>query len=214
MHASCLNMSNVCCDIDEMTKDPARQKALSLALWAALLINMGMFFVEFAGGIIADSNALLADSADMISDAFVYGISIWVLAGDHHAKARVSLAKGIIMGILGLFVLGETVYKILVPSLPEAGLIYVLGFVALIANIITVLLLLRFRGDDLNVKSAWLCSRNDVLGNAAVIAGGFLVLYFGSMWPDIIVGVGIALVVLWSSIGIVRDSIPHIKHEH
>ncbi|MEK7132760.1 MAG: cation diffusion facilitator family transporter [Patescibacteria group bacterium] len=207
-------MSNVCCDTDEMTKDPARQKALRSVLWLALLINMGMFIVEFAGGILGNSNALLADSADMLSDTFVYGVSLWVLTGDHHTKAQVSLAKGVLMGILGLFVLGQAVYKILVPSLPEAGLIYVLGFVALIANIITALLLLRFRNDDRNVKSAWLCSRNDVLGNAAVIAGGFLVLYFGSMWPDIIIGVGIALIVLWSSIGIVRDSIPHIKHEH
>ncbi|MEK7480119.1 MAG: cation diffusion facilitator family transporter [Patescibacteria group bacterium] len=204
-------MSQVCCDIDEMTKDPARQKALRLALWGALLINAAMFIVEFAGGILGNSSALLADSADMISDAFVYGVSLWALAENHHIKAQVSLVKGVLMGILGLFVLGEAVYKILVPSLPEAGLIYVLGFFALIANLITMLLLLRFRNEDINVKSAWLCSRNDVLGNAAVIAGGFLVLYFGSMWPDIIVGVSIAFVVLWSSVGIMRDSIPHVK---
>ncbi len=194
-----------------MTKDPARQKALRLALWGALLINAAMFIVEFAGGILGNSSALLADSADMISDAFVYGVSLWALAENHHIKAQVSLVKGVLMGILGLFVLGEAVYKILVPSLPEAGLIYVLGFFALIANLITMLLLLRFRNEDINVKSAWLCSRNDVLGNAAVIAGGFLVLYFGSMWPDIIVGVSIAFVVLWSSVGIMRDSIPHVK---
>ena len=194
-----------------MTKDPARQKALRLALWGALLINAAMFIVEFAGGILGNSSALLADSADMISDAFVYGVSLWALAENHHIKAQVSLVKGVLMGILGLFVLGEAVYKILVPSLPEAGLIYVIGFFALIANLITMLLLLRFRNEDINVKSAWLCSRNDVLGNAAVIAGGFLVLYFGSMWPDIIVGVSIAFVVLWSSVGIMRDSIPHVK---
>ncbi|MEK7106636.1 MAG: cation transporter, partial [Patescibacteria group bacterium] len=160
------------------------------------------------------SSALLADSADMASDAFVYGVSLWVLAENHHVKAQVSLVKGILMGVLGLFVLGEAVYKTLVPSLPEAGLIYILGLIALVANVITMFLLFRFRNGDINVKSAWLCSRNDVFGNAAVIAGGFLVLYFGSMWPDIIVGVGIALIVLWSSIGIVRDSIPHIRHEH
>lgn len=206
-------MADTCCDIDKITKDPVRQEALRAVLWVALLINLSMFIVEFAGGIFAQSNALLADSADMFSDAFVYGVSLWVLAENHHIKARVSLAKGVLMGILSLFVLGEAVYRILVPSLPEAGIIYTLGIIALIANIGTMLLLIRFRNEDINIKSTWLCTRNDVLGNTAVIAGGFSVLYFGSMWPDIIIGVSIALIVLWSSVGIVRDSIPHLKHE-
>jgi len=206
-------MSDDCCDIDEMTKDPKRQKALRGVLWVALLINIAMFIVEFVGGILGNSNALLADSADMLSDAFVYGVSLWALAEDHHIKAQVSLVKGVLMSALGLLVLGEAVYKMLVPSLPEAGLVYTLGFVALVANLMAVFLLFQFRNEDLNVKSAWLCSRNDVLGNVAVITGGFLVLYLGSMWPDIVVGVSIAFVVLWSSVGIIRDSIPHIKHK-
>lgn len=181
-------------------------KRLKMVLWLVLFINLGMFLVEVTAGFLAHSNALLADSLDMLGDVFVYAASIFVLQKNHAAKANASLMKGVIMGSLGLFVLFESVNKILNPVLPTGHIISTIALLALIANGVCFYLLWKFRKKDLNLRSAWVCSRNDATGNVLVIFAGLLVIYFNSVWPDILVGIALATLVLWSSIGIIKES--------
>lgn len=195
--------------------DPVNGKRIAWVLWAVLLINAAMFVVEFSYGLASRSNALIADSLDMLADAFVYAVTLWALTGTHQTKSQVALGKGVVMGALGLFVLYEVIQKILNPILPEATTITVVGAIALVANVICVLLLLRFRDNELNIKSAWVCSRNDALTSGSVIVAGLLVGHFQSMWPDIIVGLGIVFLVFSSSFNIVKESLPHVgRHDH
>lgn len=181
-------------------------RKLKIVLWIALLINLAMFVVEMTAGFLAHSNALLADSLDMLGDVFVYGASLFVLGKSHIAKANASLMKGVIMGTLGLFVLFESVNKILNPVLPTGHVISSIAFIALVANGICFYLMWKFREKDLNLRSAWVCSRNDTTGNLLVIIAGLLVIYFNSMWPDILVGMILATIILWSSFKIVLES--------
>lgn len=181
-------------------------KKLRMILWIALLINLAMFVVEMTAGFLAHSNALLADSLDMLGDVFVYAVSLFVLGKSHIAKANASLSKGVIMGALGIFVLYEAVDKILNPVLPTGHIISSIALLALIANGICFYLMWKFREKDLNLRSAWVCSRNDTTGNLLVIVAGLLVIYFNSMWPDILVGILLAIIILWSSFKIVLES--------
>lgn len=204
-------MSDHCCPADEVNLSDEKNNKLKRMFWIVLVLNAAMFFVEFFYGLIAGSNALLADSLDMLGDAFVYGISLLVVTRSIRAKANASLIKGIVTLLLGLFVIGQSVYKILVPSTPQGETITLIGILALVVNLGCFWLLTKYKNGDLNVQSAWICSRNDVLGNASVIIAGFLVIYFGSMWPDIIIGLGIAMVVLSSAIGIIKESVSQRK---
>ncbi len=181
-------------------------KRLKIVLWFVLFINLGMFLVEVTAGFLAHSNALLADSLDMLGDVFVYAASLFVLQKNHAAKANASLMKGIIMGSFGLFVLFESVNKILNPVLPTGHIISSIALLALIANGLCFYLLWKFRKKDVNLRSAWICSRNDATGNVLVILAGLLVIYFNSVWPDILVGIALATLVLWSSVGIIKES--------
>lgn len=203
-------MSKECCAVEEIDLQKEKNKTLTRVFWAVLVINFAMFLVEFIAGRLSHSNALTADSLDMLGDTFVYGISLLVISKSHEVKARASLVKGIVMMALGVYVVIEAVYKIVNPlMLPVAQTISTIGVIALIANAICFVLLLKHKHSDLNVKSAWICSRNDVVANVSVIIAGLLVGYFNSMWPDIIVGLAIAVVVLYSSVGIIKESLRH-----
>lgn len=202
-------MSKSCCEIAEKPLDSKQNESLKRIFWIVLLINLGMFLVEAISAFSSHSNALLADSLDMLGDVFVYGLSLLVLTSNHVMKAKVSLAKGAIMTFLGLFVLGQVVYKVIYPIVPVAETITLISLIALVANVICLFLLTRFKKTDLNTKSAWTCSRNDVVANVGVMIAGLLVGYFDSMWPDLIAGIIIASVVLYSSIDVIRDSIRH-----
>jgi len=186
-------------------------KNLKTVLILVFLINFGMFFVEIISGFMAHSNSLLADSLDMLGDSFIYGITIAVMSKHPSVRAKGSLAKGIIMLLLGAFVVAESIFKIINPVVPIAETITVIGFVALLANTASFILLFRHRSKDLNVRSSWLCSRNDMLANIGVIAAGFLVAQFNSMWPDIAVGFVMAIVVIRSSVQIITESLRHIN---
>jgi Co/Zn/Cd efflux system component len=168
-----------------------------------------MFFTEVTGAFMAQSNALLADSLDMLADVFVYGLSLLVLTKGHQARVSASLLKGGLMAVLGVFVVGEAIYKIIYPVQPLGATISIIGVLALVANAVCLLLLMKHKNTDLNVKSAWICTRNDVMANVGVIIAGILVVYFNSMLPDIIVGLGIAFIVLQSSIGIIKEGMKH-----
>jgi len=198
-----------CCDTETNLSAEIIQK-LKWVLYIVFFINAGMFLVELVGGIVSHSNALIADSLDMFGDAFIYGLSIFVLSKNHKIQARASLLKGVSMLLLGLYVLGEVVYKIIHPIVPSVNVITMIGFLALIANAFCFFLLARQKNRNINMKSAWICSRNDFYGNISVIGAGFLVGYFNSMWPDTIVGLGIAGLALYFSIEIIRESKKHV----
>lgn len=182
------NMSKDCCAIEKVDLEKKENETLQKVFWAVLIINLVMFFVEAIGGYVARSNALLADSLDMLGDVFVYSLSLFVLFRGHQAKVNASLVKGGLMFLLGLLVVGEAVHRVINPVQPVAEAISLIGGLALIANALCLLLLVKHKNADLNVKSAWLCSRNDVVANASVILAGILVGYFNSMWPDILIG--------------------------
>ena len=197
-----------CCTISLNNADG---KILKKVLFWVLFINFGMFIVESVSGLIAHSNALLADSLDMLGDAFVYGISIAVLFKHPSVRAKGSLIKGITMLLLGVSVVGENIYKIVNPIIPVGGIITAIGLLALLANATSFALLWKHKAKDLNVRSAWICSRNDVMANIGVIIAGLLVAKFDSMWPDITIGLIIAFIVIKSSSQIIKESLSHIK---
>lgn len=157
------------------------------ALWIALIINLTMFFVEIIGGAYAHSSALWADALDFFGDAVNYGISLAVLGASLYWRATVALIKGMTMALFGFVVIAKVIYAYLQGIPPEAITMGVIGVLALIANVIAAVVLYAFRDGDSNMKSVWLCSRNDAIGNVAVILAAVGVFGTGSLWPDIIV---------------------------
>lgn len=194
---SCCDKENV--DFQKLEKSQAR------VLVVVLVINATMFFIEFGAGLKARSTSLMADSLDMFGDALVYGLSLYVLHRGDIWKTRISIVKGSIMLLLGATVLLEVVLKLISPVVPKADVIGVMALIVLVANSICLFLLTPHRRADINMQSAWLCSRNDILSNIGVlIAGGFVYL-MNSAWPDIIVGVLISFLVLRSSWGVLKE---------
>ena len=176
-----------------------------------LVINAALFVVEAIAGILANSTALLADSLDMFGDAAVYGFSLYVLARSTEWKAKAALAKGAIMALFGLGVLFEVIDKIVSGAVPIAETMGLIGTLVLIGNGICFLLLYRYRSDDLNMRSTWLCSRNDIIANVAVLAAAAAVGTFHSAWPDILVGAAIATLFLKSALTVLTESVAELR---
>jgi cation diffusion facilitator family transporter len=175
-------------------------------LKVVLAINTVMFFLEFGGGLVARSTALLADSLDMLGDAMVYAVSLSVLQKGERWQARAALLKGLLMAGFGGTVLVEAVQKVSSGAVPTVSLMSTFGLLALLANTTCALMLLRFRTGELNMRSTWLCSRNDVIANLGVLLAAMGVALTNAAWPDILIGVSIASVFFHSSFGILRDS--------
>jgi cation diffusion facilitator family transporter len=157
------------------------------------------------------STSLLADALDMLGDSLVYGFSLFVLARSARWQAGAALAKGAFMLILGLGVLGEAIYKGFHPVMPGVEMMGLIGGIALAANLVCFFLLYRHRGDNLNMSSTWLCSRNDLIANVGVLlaaAGSYLLT---SRWPDIIVGAMIASLFLGSALSVLRESLRALR---
>jgi cation diffusion facilitator family transporter len=188
----------------------ARQQTRVLIL--VLVINAVMFVIEAGAGLIAKSSALLADSLDMLGDALVYAFSLYVVARSARWKAASALIKGMIQLGFAVSVLALTLYKLIHPAVPSAATITGIGLLALAANAACAVLLLRRRHDDLNMHSVWLCSRNDLINNVAVIAAGALVAVTQTQWPDLVVGVAIALLFLKTSFGVIGRSVSALRH--
>lgn len=172
-------------------------------LWVILLINVGMFVVEIASGIYSVSQALLADALDFFGDAANYGVSLYVLNRSINWRAKASIIKGGTMGLFGLWILGSTVYKALTTGIPQAEVMGVIGFLALVANVVSAILLYKYRTGDSNRESVWICSRNDAIGNIAVMLAAGGVFITGTKWPDLLVAViiaGLALNGAWKII--------------
>lgn len=194
-----------CCEnkAEELAMLRAKQ---SRVLYIVLTVNAVMFLVEFVTGWIANSTALLGDSLDMFGDASVYALTLFVLHRSARARAGAALFKGSFMLLFGVLVVADALRKMLLQEVPAAGWMGSVGALALLANGYCFALLYRHRSDDLNMRSTWLCSRNDLLANSSVIAAAGLVALTGSLWPDILVGLAIAALFLHSAGQVIREA--------
>ena len=203
-------MADSCCG-DEQDELRHLREQQGHVLWIVLAVNAVLFGAEFTVGWIARSTALLADSLDMLGDAFVYAFSIWVLHRGSRWRARAALSKGIVQLCFGAFVLSQAAWSIASAAEPSASAMGWMGAIALAGNTFCFVLLWRHRSDDLNMRSTWLCSRNDLISNTAVIGAAVLVSTLHTKWPDIVVGVAIAALFFQTATGIVRDSLDELR---
>jgi Co/Zn/Cd efflux system component len=195
------------CGCGDSAKFDGLSTAYKRALWAVIAINATMFLVEMGAGLLSGSQALKADALDFLGDTATYGISLLVIGMPLVWRSRAALLKGLSLGAMGLWVLGSTAHQLLVLGLPRAEVMGAIGFLALAANLTSVLLLLRYRDGDANVRSVWLCSRNDAIGNLAVVLAAGGVWATTTAWPDLIVAGVMASLFLYSAIGIVRQAL-------
>lgn len=180
-------------------------------LQLVLAINAVMFVAEGTAGLLAHSTALLADSLDMLGDAFVYALSLYALHRSVRWRAGAALVKGLIMAAFGIGVVIEAVFKLSIDVVPEGSLMGIFGILALAANVSCLVLLMRHRSDDLNMRSTWVCSRNDVIANGGVLVAAAGVVLTGTVWPDILIGLVIASFFLFSAYGIIRESLTEFR---
>jgi cation diffusion facilitator family transporter len=194
-----------CCE-NKSCELTAMRQSHSRVLRIVLVINAAMFFVESAAGLQAHSISLLADALDMLGDSLVYGFSLFVLARSARWQAMAAVVKGCFMLAFGLGVLGEAGYKVFNPIMPGIEMMGIVGALALFANLVCFFLLYRYRSDNLNMSSTWLCSRNDLIANVGVLLAAGTSYQLSSRWPDIIVGSLIAGLFLHSAFGVLRQS--------
>jgi len=198
-------MANHCCQTQ--SSFTGGSAGFRKALWAVIAINAGMFATEMAAGALAGSQALQADALDFAGDTATYALSLAVLGMSLRVRATAALLKGLSLAAMGFWVLGSTAWQVLVLGLPQAEVMGAIGLLALIANLVSVLILLRYRDGDSNVRSVWLCSRNDAIGNVAVILAGAGVWLTGTAWPDLVVAAIMACLFLWSAFQIVCQAV-------
>lgn len=183
-------------------------------LWIALVINASMFVVELLAGWQARSVSLQADALDFFGDAMTYAVTLIVLGMSARWRTAAGMAKGVSLGVFGLWVLATTVSRYFEGDPPVAEVMGSIGLLALIANLFCAFLLYKFRDGDSNMRSVWLCSRNDAIANVAVVAAGAGVWVTQSAWPDLVVGAGIALLALWAAGSIIRQATGELKDGH
>lgn len=199
-----------CCESKASELAALRQRQ-GRVLVAVLAINATMFCVEFGAGLLVGSTALLADSLDMLGDSLVYGFSLFVLQRSMAWRARAAVAKGFVMVAFGLGVLLEAGLRLRAGVPPLAPAMAAVGTLALAANALCFGLLWRHRADDVNLRSTWLCSRNDLVANGAVLVAAALVAWSGSLWPDLIVGVGVAALFLRTAGSVLREAFAELS---
>lgn len=183
--------------------DPAYKRIL----WVVIAINGIMFGVEMVAGIAAQSQALQADALDFLGDCLTYGISLWAIGKSTVIRSNAALFKGVTLFVLGLWVMGSTLYRVFVLNSPDAFTMGSVGIAAFVANIISVLLLMRYRHGDANIRSVWLCSRNDALGNLVIVLAASGVWYSQSAWPDLVVAGVMSGLFLSSATQITRQAL-------
>ncbi|MDO4431627.1 MAG: cation diffusion facilitator family transporter [Lonepinella koalarum] len=197
-----------CCSSNQPIHQSPKYKK---ALWIVLILNLSMFFVEIVMGVKSGSTSLLSDSLDFLGDSANYLISLIVLPMALSYRAKASMVKGITMGVFGLFILITTIYRAFYGEIPSYSEMSIVGFLALLVNVSAVLILLKFRDGDSNVRSVWVCSRNDAIGNVAVILAGIAVYFFGSKYPDLIVAFVLAFLALQASQEIIKRAWAELK---
>lgn len=194
-----------CCENKSKELELLKGKQATV-LKVVLAINAFMFVIEFGGGVISKSSALLADSLDMFGDATVYAFSLYVLNKSQLWRARAGLLKGIIMAAFGIGILFQLVVRILTLEVPVSETMGLVGFMALFANLWCLYLLYSHRQDDINMKSTWMCSKNDIIANCGVLLASYLIAVTQSAWPDWIVGSAISLLFLSSAYEVIKAS--------
>lgn len=191
------------CSTDNIAKASQQQKRVLIIV---LLINASMFIVEFAAGIISHSTALMADSLDMLADAVIYALGLFALGRAEHWKNRTALTSGIFQMILGLGILVQPIYLLSSNNLPDAFNMGIFGVLALVANTVSFILLMAYRDGDINMRATWICTRNDMINNVGVLLAAGLVYWLSSPLPDIIIGLIIAVIVMRSAKGVIKEA--------
>lgn len=184
-----------------------------LILWHALIVNGGMFLVEIFAGLAAGSASLQADALDFLGDAGNYAISLFVLGMALRVRAKAALFKGLVMAVFGVWVIGNVITHVISGTLPGAMTMGVVGTVALIANAAVFILLWSYRAGDSNMRSVWLCTRNDVLGNIAVLIAAAGVFGTGTGWPDFIVAAIMAFLALQGAWVVIHQALGEMREE-
>ncbi len=198
-----------CCDSDcSLERLRERQRG---TLRAVLAINATMFLVIAGAALYGRSTALLVDSLDNLGDALTYGLSLYVVAMDTRAKARVALFKGGLILLAALVVLGQIVHRLLVPTVPLFEVMGMFSLLGLAANLVCLTLLWRHRHEDINMSSVWECSRNDIASNLAVFVAAGMVWATGSGWPDIAVALGLCALLLRSAVRVITAALAELK---
>ena len=197
-------MSNCGCQETACALTASRDSARRRVLWTVLAINLVLFVGEFGAGWWGDSSALQADSLDSLGDTLVYAMSLWAVGRSLRQRSHVVLLKGGIQALFGIGVLLEVIRRAWLGAEPLAPVMAWAAGLALVGNLVCFRLLTRFRSDDMNMRSVWLCSRNDLINNSGVLVAAGLVALTGSRWPDLVVGAGVAVLFLWTACSVLR----------
>lgn len=198
-----------CCDSEAKALRVLRERQAGV-LRVVLVASLAMFAIEFGAGLWAHSTALLSDSLEMLSDAFVYAFSLYVLHRSAAWRASAALVKGVLMAAFGIGVLIEAGFRLRSGELPSAPAMATFATLALATNTLCFSLLYRHRSDDVNLRSTWLCTRNDLAANIAVLVAAGIVAQLGVSWPDRVVGIAIALLFLRTSATVIRAALSEL----
>lgn len=193
-------MSGCGCEVELKNKQQSR------VLIVLLAINALMFLVEITLGLLSESTALIADSLDMLADAAVYGIGLYAVGRPLAAKIRAAHMSGVFQIILGASVSVDVLRRIVWGSEPESFLMMAVGLAALVANVVCLKLISKYRAGEVHMRASWVFSKNDVIANLGIIAGGILVYSFESRYPDLLIGLAISIIVIRGGIHIVKDA--------
>ncbi|MEQ1535035.1 MAG: cation transporter [Burkholderiaceae bacterium] len=191
---------------DHGSPEAAKHPKYRKILWFALIVNAAMFAIELGAGFSSGSVSLLADAIDFLGDAANYGVSLAVLTMAMAWRSKAALLKGVCMLGFGVFVLARAIWVAKTGAVPEAATMGSIGLLALIANVTVALLLYRYRTGDANMRSVWLCSRNDAFGNIAVMLAALGVFGTGSAWPDLAVAIGMASLAIWGGWSVIQHA--------
>ncbi|UYH54883.1 cation transporter [Qipengyuania sp. SS22] len=206
-------MGKSCCQTSEPDQDAHNNPRWRAILWVALIANAAMFVVEIVAGVAADSRSLQADALDFFGDAANYAISLGVAGMVLAWRAKAALFKAATMLAFGLWVIGYAIYGLVAGSNPEPQTMGVIGTLALIVNIVVALMLFRYRDGDANMRSVWICSRNDAIGNLAVLGAAFGVFGTGQAWPDLLVATIMAGLALWGAAEVFGHARRELAHQ-
>lgn len=201
------------CPSDEAAKSAANNPGFRKVLWIALIANAAMFFIEVGASWSAGSVSLLADSLDFGGDAANYALSLFVLGMALQTRAKAALLKGVSMGLYGLGVLGFAAYAAMHGEVPSYATMGVVGLMALSVNVCVAAIQYRYRNGDSNMRSVWLCSRNDAIGNLAVLGAALLVGVTQTAWPDLAVAALMATLGLTASFSVIKQARAEIRGE-
>jgi Co/Zn/Cd efflux system component len=195
------------CGCSESVTFDGLAPAYKRRLWAVIVINASMYVVEMGAGVLAGSQALQADALDFMGDTLTYGLSLAVIGLSLRVRATAAIIKGFTLALMGLWVFGSTVWHSFVLGMPRAEVMGLIALLALAANLASVLILIKYKDGDANVRSVWLCSRNDAIGNVAVMLAALGVWGAASRWPDVLVAIVLAFLFLHSATKVLRQAL-------